>query len=65
MLDWLKKKDEVQKLKEQYTNLMAKSYQLALKNKEESDRVNREALRIFELIKRIKSGDEGGQPSSK
>ena len=55
MLDWLKKKSELQRLKEEYSQLMARSYKLALKNKAESDKINEEALQVFERIKRLKS----------
>ena len=55
MIDWLKKRSELEQLKTRYTNLMKKSYQLALHDKEGSDRINQEAQKIYQQIKELQS----------
>lgn len=53
MFEWLHNKSELQLLKERYCKLMKKAYQLALKDKGRSDKINMQAklilLRIQEL----------------
>ena len=55
MIDWLKKRSELEQLKSRYTNLMKKSYDLALHDKEASDRINQEAKEVYRLIKDLES----------
>jgi hypothetical protein len=55
MLDWLKQRSEIEVLKVKYTNLMKKSYQLALRDKEASDRVHDEAEKLYQKIKELQS----------
>ncbi|MCW5519257.1 Lacal_2735 family protein [Aureitalea sp. L0-47] len=49
-MNWLEENSELQKLKKQYSDLMRLSYEIALKDKKESDRINREAKEIYEKI---------------
>jgi hypothetical protein len=51
MLSWLKKKTEIEKLKERYRKLMKKSYTTALTDKQKSDKIHDEARYIFNRIK--------------
>ncbi len=50
-MNWLERKSELQKLKKRYSMLMKQSYEIALRDKEASDRLNREATEILEAIK--------------
>ncbi|AVR47434.1 hypothetical protein C7S20_10670 [Christiangramia fulva] len=40
---------------EKYSRLMARSYKLALTDKEQSDKLNERAVKILEELKRMKS----------
>jgi hypothetical protein len=51
MLNWLKKKTEIEKLKLRYQKLMKKSYKAALTDTQKSDRFHEEARYIFNRIK--------------
>ncbi|MAT90725.1 MAG: hypothetical protein CMC35_08520 [Flavobacteriaceae bacterium] len=51
MFQWLKGKTKLDRLKERYSHLMKRSFRIALHNKEESDRINREARKLYEQIK--------------
>ena len=55
MLDWLKQRSEIEALKIKYCNLMKKSYQLALRDKEASDRIHDEAEKLYQKIKELQS----------
>ena len=50
-MNWLEKKSELEKLKKEYSELMRQSYEIALKDKKESDRIHREAKELLETIK--------------
>jgi len=50
LMNWLEKKSELEKLKRQYSDLMRQSYETALKDKQESDRINREAQKVYDKI---------------
>jgi hypothetical protein len=49
-MNWLEQNSELQKLKKQYSDLMRLSYEIALRDKKESDRINREAREIYDKI---------------
>lgn len=55
MLNWFRRKTQLDKLKERYRRLMRKSYQVALHDTEESDNINREARNLLEKIKEYKN----------
>ena len=50
MKEWFKSKSRLEKLKKRYTELMKRSYAIALHDKSESDRVNRQAKKIYNEI---------------
>jgi len=50
MKDWFRSKSRIEKLKKRYTELMKRSYAMALRDKSESDRVNRQAEKIYNEI---------------
>ncbi len=51
MIGWFKRKSELEILKTHYRKLMKRSFEASLKNPEESDRVHRQADKIYEEIK--------------
>jgi len=52
MNNWFKHKEKIQILQDRYIRLMRKSYELALRDKEKSDKAHEEACRIKnELIR--------------
>ncbi len=51
MIGWFKKKSKLEKLRERYRDLMKKSYETSLRDPQESDRVHRQADKLFEQIK--------------
>ncbi|MBA3986096.1 MAG: Lacal_2735 family protein [Flavobacteriales bacterium] len=52
MNNWFIHKEKIQILQDQYIRLMRKSYELALRDKEKSDKTHEEACRIKnELIR--------------
>ncbi|MBT8261890.1 MAG: Lacal_2735 family protein [Bacteroidia bacterium] len=51
MLNWLKKKTEIEKLKLRYQKLMKKSFKAALSDTKKSDEFHQEARYIFNRIK--------------
>lgn len=53
LLDWFRRKTELEKLKERYSRLMKKSYHTALYNKQKSDEINREARQLYSKIKKL------------
>ncbi len=57
MNNWFKNKEKIQILQERYIFLMRKSYELALKDKERSDRAHEEACRIKKELNTIR-GEE-------
>jgi len=53
MFNWSKDKTDLQKLQKQYCRLMKSAYNLAIKNKEKSDRLHDEANQVLAEIKKI------------
>lgn len=51
MLGWIKKKSEVDRLKDRYAFLMKRSFKTSLHNRKESERLNKEARRILRKLK--------------
>ena len=51
MPGWLKRKSRVEKLEQKYAELMRKSFRIALKNKDESEKVQKQAYKVFDEIK--------------
>tara|TARA_R100000935_G_scaffold9625_1_gene19541 strand:+ start:24808 stop:24990 length:183 start_codon:yes stop_codon:yes gene_type:complete len=51
MPGWLKRKSRVEKLEQKYAELMRKSFKIALKNKDESEKVQKQAYKVFDEIK--------------
>ncbi len=60
MLSWFKKKSKVEILKERYTLLMKKSYDIALRDCKKSEKVHHQANKLFQEIKylSIQQGDK-------
>lgn len=50
-MEFFRKKTRLDKLKKRYTDLMRKSYRTALWSKEESEKIQKRAERIFDEIK--------------
>ncbi|PKA82209.1 hypothetical protein ATE92_0335 [Ulvibacter sp. MAR_2010_11] len=57
---WFKRKTRLERLKERYAQLMKKSYRTALTNKSKSDKLHRQAAKVFEEIQyyTLKYGDK-------
>ncbi|MAN25888.1 MAG: hypothetical protein CMH15_00260 [Mesonia sp.] len=53
MFRWNKNNDRIQRLKEKYTRLMRKAYEIAPKNKRKSDYFNQEARQILQELRRL------------
>ncbi|WP_378177257.1 Lacal_2735 family protein [Aquimarina sp. SS2-1] len=53
MFYWAKEKTNLEKLKKKYCRLMKTAYNLAIKDKEKSDRLHEEASKILQEIKKI------------
>ncbi|WP_445012616.1 Lacal_2735 family protein [Aquimarina mycalae] len=53
MLNRLRGKTELQKLQSQYCKLVKSSYNLAIKDKDKSDHLHKEAIKILDQIKKI------------
>tara|TARA_A100000171_G_scaffold30980_1_gene29285 strand:- start:11073 stop:11255 length:183 start_codon:yes stop_codon:yes gene_type:complete len=51
MSGWLKRKSRVEKLEQKYTELMRKSFKISLKNKDESEKVQKQAYKVFDEIR--------------
>lgn len=49
-MSWFRKKSRVEKLKERYTFLMKRSFKTALKDTEKSEKMHRQANKIFQEI---------------
>lgn len=54
MINLFKKETKLEKLKRRYKNLMRKSYEVALKDKEKSDYIHDKAEQVFEQIKSLR-----------
>ncbi|SRX76146.1 Lacal_2735 family protein [Aequorivita antarctica] len=50
MISWFRKKSRVEILKERYTFLMKRSFETALKDTEKSEKMHRQADKIFQEI---------------
>ncbi len=57
MLDWLKKKTEIEKLKLRYQRLMKKSYKAALTDNQKCEKFHQEARYIYNRIRDHESGN--------
>ncbi|HLT48828.1 MAG TPA: Lacal_2735 family protein [Aequorivita sp.] len=51
MISWFRKKSRIEKLKERYTSLMKRSYETALKDTDKSEKMHRQADKLFQEIK--------------
>lgn len=51
MSSWLKRKSRIEKLEQKYAELMRKSFRVALRDKSESEKVQKQAYKIFDEIK--------------
>ena len=51
MSGWLKRKSRVEKLEQKYAELMRKSFKVALKDKNESEKVQKQAYKVFDEIR--------------
>ena len=58
MLNWLRKKTEVERLKERYRKLMKKAFRTALNDQVESEKIHKEAKVIYDRIKEYDSRKE-------
>jgi hypothetical protein len=50
MMNWFRKKSRIEKLKERYRFLMRRSFEIALRDREKSDQIHRQADKIFQEI---------------
>lgn len=53
MSNWLKRKSRLEKLEQKYAELMRKSFKVALKDKGESEKVQKQAYKVFNEIKHL------------
>lgn len=51
MFFWFKKKSKLERLQDEYTSLMRKSYNIALRDAKKSEEVHRQADELFQQIK--------------
>ncbi|MCB0465200.1 MAG: Lacal_2735 family protein [Aequorivita sp.] len=51
MTSWFRKKSKIEKLKVRYTYLMRRSFEMALKDTEKSEKLHRQADNLFKEIK--------------
>ncbi|WP_432412997.1 Lacal_2735 family protein [Rasiella sp. SM2506] len=51
MSSWLKRKSRVEKLEQKYVELMRKSFKVALRDKNESEKVQKQAYKVFDEIR--------------
>ena len=51
MLGWFQKKSKIDSLKIRYRDLMRKSFEVSLKDPQKSEKVHRQADKIFQEIK--------------
>ena len=54
MINLFKKETKLEKLKKRYKNLMRKSYEIALKDKEKSDYIHDKAEQVLKQIKSLR-----------
>jgi len=55
MIPWFKNRNELQRLQYTYCKMIKNAYELALTDKEKSDRIHVKANQILSEIKRIES----------
>lgn len=55
MKSWFRHKDKIEILQERFVYLMRKSYELALRDKEKSDKANDEACCIKKELRKLKA----------
>ena len=53
MFSWKKNNDRIQKLREKYSRLMRRAYEIAPKNKQKSVYLNREARQILQELRKL------------
>lgn len=51
MTGWFKKKSRIEKLQQRYADLMRKSFNIALKDQEESEKMQEQAYKVFDEIR--------------
>ncbi len=51
MISWFRKRSRIEMLKERYTHLMRKSFEVALKDTEKSERIHCQAVKLFQEIR--------------
>lgn len=51
MFEWFRKKSRLERLRERYTRLMRKSYEIALRDPKQSERVHSQAEKVYEEIR--------------
>jgi hypothetical protein len=56
MLNWLKKKSEIEILKDRYAELMRQSFRISLHDPQQSERLNKEAKNILQKLRDYQSG---------
>lgn len=50
MINWFKRKSRVEELKDRYTLLMRRSFEIALKDSEKSEKIHNQADKLFQEI---------------
>ncbi len=55
MFTWLKHKTELQKLQYSYCKLMKSAYKIAIKDKDKSDQLHKQASEILSEIKKLEN----------
>lgn len=53
MLDWIKNKTKIERLKEKYCELMKRAYLIAPRSKSKSDALNKEAKKVLIELRRL------------
>lgn len=51
MSGWLKRKSRVEKLEQKYAELMKRSFKIALKDRQESEKAQKQAYKVFDEIR--------------
>ncbi|MDR6300591.1 Lacal_2735 family protein [Mesonia maritima] len=58
IFDWLKSQNKREKLKAKYCYLMRRAYEIAPRNKQKSDALNKRARNILQELKKIEFNQE-------
>ncbi len=58
MFGWFRKRSKLDKLKRQYRQLMKRSFESALKDREKSERARKQAEKIYDEIVRLSLKNE-------